>query len=91
MKGKGYKMGADVTKCEMLEIEMLFSAYKIALEDELDFALEAFVNKNYIFPDSEEAPRQDKLTLEEIQRAKLMAERMMSMQAVKVRKQISHS
>ena len=82
------KIGAELTKCQMLEVEMLFSAYKIALEEELEFALEAFVNKNHIFSqgDSEEVERE--YTAEEIQRSKLMAERMMSMKKVEVRKQL---
>jgi hypothetical protein len=87
-RSKRSKVGADLTKCQMLEIEMLFSAYKVALDEELDFALEAFVNKNHIFPQSDSKEVEREYTAEEIQRSKLMAERMMSMKKIEVRKQL---
>jgi hypothetical protein len=82
-------IGAEITKCQMLEVEILFSAYKVALEEELNFSLEAFVNKNNIFAanNGEEADRE--YTDEEIQRAKLMSERMMFMKKVEVHKQLT--
>ena len=86
-KPKGSKVGADVTKCQMVEIEMLFDIYKVALSEELDFAFEAFIHKNNIFP----PPSGEKFEREETddsrQKARLMAARMMYMKEVKIRKQ----
>lgn len=87
-KGKRNILGASITKCHMLEIEMLFNAYKVALEEEFEFALEAFINKNDIFSPSDENKADKKYTDEEIERAKLLSARMMSMKKVKVYKQL---
>lgn len=72
----------------MLEVEMLFSIYKVALKEELEFALEAFINKNHIFPLDDNGDDRPEPTDEEAKRAKAIAERMLSMGKVAVHKQL---
>lgn len=88
-KMKRSKIGADVTKAQMLEIEMLFDAYKIALDEEMDFTFEAFINKNNLFPQSNKEKLARDCSDEELQRSKLLMNRMLSMNEVKVHKQLS--
>ena len=87
-KRKRTVFGATVTKYQMIEIEMLFDAYKIALEEELNFSLDAFINKNNIFPEPDRSEKDRQCTDEEIRRAKLIAERMLYMEKVTIQKQL---
>jgi len=50
-KGKQRQKGVDVTKQEILEIELMFTIYRKALKEQMEIFLEAFVQKNKIFPE----------------------------------------
>jgi len=43
-------LGADLTTQQMLEVELMFHHYKIALNDDIEALFSAFIHKNDIYP-----------------------------------------
>ena len=54
VRGKKNKIGFDFTRFEFLEFNYLLEVYKRALEEQLLICFEAFIQKNNIFPITDE-------------------------------------
>lgn len=62
---KRQTLGVDTTKQQMLEIGLMFNAYKKALHEEIEILYIAFIHKNDIFPEDQEPERSEEKTPEE--------------------------
>lgn len=83
--------GADVTKTQMLEIELKFECYKKALNDDIDSLFTAFIHTNKIYPLSDEVDDEDESELqtpEEKARLFKIAQMMQGMDKVEILKSI---
>lgn len=82
------KLGAELTKCQSLEVDMLFDLYRVSLKEELELTLEAFVNRNNIFSKIDGDYEDEDPTKEELERALRVAERMSSVEKTEVQKRL---
>ena len=62
-------LGADATKNQAIEIALKFNTYKAALNDDIKILVSAFIQKNDIFPETNDNDEEDQdISTEEMQR-----------------------
>ncbi|WP_422459163.1 hypothetical protein [Endozoicomonas sp. ALB115] len=83
---------AEVTIAEKIEIELKYSLYKKALENELEETFLAFIHRHHIFNCDQSEPEEElQMSEEELEKMQRLAKKIMTIQHVDVRQALPES